>query len=393
MSKAELSAKQQLAQMNTYTKLMLASCLLFLPFLSSSTFASSNVQSTPQTGAQTGEQTSQGTSAEQTPPTPNLLNPSYSPEDFPELFGYDLAQAKVRVSFTDLRALKEFLQTYLALHTQEYQLMWMRDGQKARKRNQAPQVLDLNFIDVSQMTSLQGLFAFATQSKLPDDNEGVDLSGQIEQVNTQANVQASPQAELAQFSCDYTKDLLKADKQIDISQWDVSQVTNLDYLFLCSAFAGDISQWNVSKVTSMRGTFMGAQQFNSDLSQWNTAQVTDMSYMFYQANQFTSDLSSWNVGKVRSMAKMFAYASSFNSDLSHWQVNKVTDMTGMFYQAQSFKANLNNWQVENVKDVEAMFVGSLLEKSPQNVHSWLSKLGVLKFKQLWNLPSKNETAE
>jgi surface protein len=37
----------------------------------------------------------------------------------------------------------------------------------------------------------------------------------------------------------------------DISQWDVSKVTNMSRMFCAGQFNGDISQWDVSKVTNI----------------------------------------------------------------------------------------------------------------------------------------------
>ena len=41
----------------------------------------------------------------------------------------------------------------------------------------------------------------------------------------------------------------------DISQWDVSNVTNMEYMFKGSKFNGDISQWDVSSDTNISGMF------------------------------------------------------------------------------------------------------------------------------------------
>ncbi len=40
-----------------------------------------------------------------------------------------------------------------------------------------------------------------------------------------------------------------------ISEWDVSNVTDMSYIFCDSDFNGDISKWNVSNVTNMNDMF------------------------------------------------------------------------------------------------------------------------------------------
>lgn len=56
-------------------------------------------------------------------------------------------------------------------------------------------------------------------------------------------------------------------------------------------FDGDISQWNVSKVTDMSCMFCGSQ-FNGDISQWDVSEVTEMIGMF-KDSQFDGDISQW----------------------------------------------------------------------------------------------------
>ena len=72
-------------------------------------------------------------------------------------------------------------------------------------------------------------------------------------------------------------------KYIDISDWDVSNVTNMNGMFfMCKELksVGDISGWDVSNVTSMTSMFDGCIFFNQDLSKWNVSKVRYYSYMF-----------------------------------------------------------------------------------------------------------------
>ena len=58
-------------------------------------------------------------------------------------------------------------------------------------------------------------------------------------------------------------------KYIDISDWDVSNVTNMSCMFLgCEGLksVGDISKWDVSSVTNMCSMFCDCYSLNQDLS-------------------------------------------------------------------------------------------------------------------------------
>ena len=101
-----------------------------------------------------------------------------------------------------------------------------------------------------------------------------------------------------------------------IASWDVSEVTDLSYLFECQVnFNEDLSRWNVSNVVNMAGTFADAKLFNGDLSSWDVSNVKYMNHMFGGATSYNGDLSSWNVSNVRSMYCMFNDATSFDRQL------------------------------------------------------------------------------
>ena len=59
--------------------------------------------------------------------------------------------------------------------------------------------------------------------------------------------------------------------------------------------------------------FYEATSFNSDLSDWNVSNVTNMAYMFYSTTSFNNDLSNWDVSKVTNMNTMFYGVLSMNN--------------------------------------------------------------------------------
>ena len=97
-------------------------------------------------------------------------------------------------------------------------------------------------------------------------------------------------------------------KYIDISYWDVSNATNMAYMFyMCKELesVGNISGWDVSNVTNMVGMFYESRSFNQDISSWNVSNVIDMSGLFYGCESFNQDISKWNVSKVKNNILMF----------------------------------------------------------------------------------------
>ena len=141
----------------------------------------------------------------------------------------------------------------------------------------------------------------------------------------------------------------------DISQWDVSNVTDMFGMFRTSEFNGDISQWDVSNVTEMREMFEAAE-FNGDISQWDVSNVTDMRDMF-DNSKFNGDISQWDVSNVTDMHGMF-WNSVFNGDISQWDVSNVTDMSYMFASNVHFNQDISMWNVSNVANMSSMFLNS-----------------------------------
>ena len=90
----------------------------------------------------------------------------------------------------------------------------------------------------------------------------------------------------------------------DVSNWDVSSVSDMTQMFANSQFDGDVSKWDVSSVTFMPGMF-GGSSFDGDVSNWNVSSVLNMSGMF-QYTRFGSDVSGWNIASVTHMSEMFA---------------------------------------------------------------------------------------
>ena len=107
----------------------------------------------------------------------------------------------------------------------------------------------------------------------------------------------------------------------------------------------DLNDIDISQITNMHQLFDGLDPHNIDISKWDVSKVEDMYWMFFCCKNFNSDLSKWKVSKVENMHNMFFGCENFNSDLSNWDVSNVDDMNHMFDKCISLK-NKPSWYRE-----------------------------------------------
>ena len=100
----------------------------------------------------------------------------------------------------------------------------------------------------------------------------------------------------------------------------------------------DFNDIDVSNLDSFcndndKGIFEGTKFKYIDISSWDVSNVTNMTRMFCWCKELESigDISKWDVSKVNSMIHMFFDCKKFNQDISNWDVSNVMGRVGMFY--------------------------------------------------------------
>lgn len=130
---------------------------------------------------------------------------------------------------------------------------------------------------------------------------------------------------------------------------DLSICTSLRGMFMnCTSLIGNSSftGWNVSNITIFGGTagggfrhgmFYGCVLFNQNLSNWDVSNGTNFDYMF-QNSGFNQNLSNWDVSNATRLVAVFRDCP-FNY-LLNWTINTTTpNMTELFRSTSMSTAN------------------------------------------------------
>jgi uncharacterized protein YjbI with pentapeptide repeats len=168
-----------------------------------------------------------------------------------------------------------------------------------------------------------------------------------------------------------TKEIKENGFECSLNHIDVSRMTNFQWLFndnkTLENFDGDISDWDVSNVEDMSYMFAECNITfkNTDLSGWNVSKCKSMAWMFEDIqfdpnSEYNYDLSGWDMSNVDCINGMF-YDSNFNSDsICQWNVSNITKMYKTFARCK-FNQDLSGWNASNVRDYGLIFAGSGLE--------------------------------
>lgn len=246
---------------------------------------------------------------------------------------------------------------------------------------------DCSFVnnwDTSNVTSMNRMFDGA--GALPNNLLGVDVSSVTDMGYM--------------FS---SADTTSTNKFVDMSNWNMSGVTNVVGMFAESNLSGGTEGWNLSSVTSLESMLSGAQNFSDNIGTWTiTNSVTSMhrflSLSFYNVVPAVGvvDLSGWDVSNVTDMSNAFAssnidsvagwdvsnvtnFKSTFSSapadripDITFWNTSSATTMSSMFFGSSNnglgFNQDISGWNVSNVTDFRNMFHGN--NEFNQNISTW-----------------------
>ena len=141
-----------------------------------------------------------------------------------------------------------------------------------------------------------------------------------------------------------------------LSKLNVTKITNMVDVFIYSLFEGDISEWNTSNVTNMDYMFYQATNFNSNIGNWDVSNVTKMDYMFNNAEKFNQNISSWNLDNIKSSYSMFDNAKAFLDKYNNGKpLSSYTDKIKEWFVLNRDRMNMIALKEKYGKEVDDFF--------------------------------------
>lgn len=163
--------------------------------------------------------------------------------------------------------------------------------------------------------------------------------------------------------------------EIDLTEFDTTNVVNMDYMFL-KADLGDrlslgsttttqindadrnILTFNTEGVTSMSGMFKDCKVKHLDLSSLRTHNVTDFSDMFYNCDSLIDlNVDGFDTSNAEDFNGMFHGCHKLTQlNVKHFNVNSVLHMSYLFSGCRRLKViDLEGWDFSQIRDANEMF--------------------------------------
>ena len=138
--------------------------------------------------------------------------------------------------------------------------------------------------------------------------------------------------------------------EIDLSEWDISNVTTLYRCF-------SMTRSNNIIIDGTHNSGIGEITYIKGLENWDTSNCETFESLFdNQCNMQRYDIANWNTSKVKNMSNTFRWnhINLKEIDLSGWDTSNCEDMNCMFrncYHLEKIKFNFDMIKVADLTDV------------------------------------------
>ena len=208
--------------------------------------------------------------------------------------------------------------------------------------NTLRQIQNLQYLNTSAVTSMQGAFAYCSKPTRID---------------------------ISKFTTDLVTDMSRmfmgcsSVQRLDVQKFVTDNVTDMQYMFYdCTKLTkASTENFDTRNVTNMSGMFMGCSALSEvAISSFNTENVESMKSMFALCPKLKIiNLAGFATSNVKSMSNMFDGCTSLTSlRFGGLNTSQVTDMSCMFRDCQKITSlDLSSFNTANVGYMNSMFEG------------------------------------
>lgn len=169
------------------------------------------------------------------------------------------------------------------------------------------------------------------------------------------------EGEIRPINLDYWFAELRNVQDVDLSLFDTSGVTSMNYTFWY-CFAKTINfgpNWSTSNVKSMNSLFRFAQYVEElDVKDWDTSNVVDMNCIFDMTQRVKQlDLHKWDTSNVTGMLLLVRNCQYLiDLDVSGWDTRKVGTFFWAFSECYHLEhIDIRSWTASNSANIERLF--------------------------------------
>ena len=144
---------------------------------------------------------------------------------------------------------------------------------------------------------------------------------------------------------------------IDLTDIDISELDDLSGVFtrLNKVEVVDISGWDVSNVTIMDYTFSRCKKLKKiiGIENLDVSKLKNANSMFYMCENLVElDLTNWNPKLLQKTRYMFYGCSNLKiiKNIENWQLPNIKNVSYMFCNCTKLDVDLSNWDLTNIKD-------------------------------------------
>ena len=230
----------------------------------------------------------------------------------------------------------------------------------------------LPYIDTSNRTSCNGMFDHCHSLQyvppLTITDKCTNLNYMFRQCGALKNIDVSNWDTSNVTSMSSMFDECFTLETLDLSNWDTSNVKYMGYMFSdCTNIKNfNISGWDFSKFTSLPNNFFDNSTSDNKLlvetinvTNCNVSTLNDFKLFTGKANlKNIIGLNTLNISNFNSLASMFSGCQSLTSlDLSNWDTSNVTNMSTLFNNCTSLTniIGIENWNTSNVTVMDNLF--------------------------------------